>query len=175
MTHPSVMNVSPKTSFMRKVANLSEKRDLTLSSKTHPVLNRGVTPGLQSVFHLACLFLETNCACILGTCRFGGFLSVLTATLSAFENTRASCFVPKCWVGFLSLVRIMSLSECMRAVMTSLADLSHQLPGHHRFGVDVEHELHSWAPGNRFHNFTLLCQTSNECPHQEVIDDVMVF
>ena len=160
---------------MRKIANLPEKgfdsfvqNSPSIESWRHSrspkrVPSRLPLPGNQLRLHL------------LGACRFGGFLSVLTATFSAFENTLASCFVPKCWVGFLNLVRIMSLSECMPAVMTSLADFSHQLPGHHRFGVDVEHVLHSWAPWYRFHNFTLLCQTSNECPHQEVIDDVMVF
>ena len=72
----------------------------------------------------------------------GVFLSVLTARLLARENTMASCFVPKCWVGFLSLVRVLSL-ECVRVVATSLADLSNQLPGHYRFEVFVEHQLNS--------------------------------
>ena len=70
------------------------------------------------------------------------FLSFLTAKLLAFENSIASCFVPKCWVGFPSVVRVLSL-ECVRIVATSLADLSNQLPGDHRFEVDVEHQLNS--------------------------------
>ena len=143
MTQPSGMNVPPNTGFIRKVANLPDKGILAHSSDLYQILSRGVTPSLQSVAQLVCLFLETNCTCTLGACRCGGFLSVLTARLSAFENTLASCFVPKCWVGFLSLVRTMSFLECMRALATSLDVFSHQLPGHYRFEVDVEHELYS--------------------------------
>ena len=62
---------------------------------------------------------------------------------SAFEDTLASCFVPKCWVGFLSVVRILSFLECMRAVMASFAGFSHELSGHYRIETNVEHEPRS--------------------------------
>ena len=141
MTHPSGMNVSPNTGFMRNVANLPD-RNLALSSNPQPISSRGITPSLKSVAQLICLFQETTRACILGACNLGVFLSVLTARLLAFENTLASCFVPKCWVGFLSVVRILPL-ERIRIAVTSLADLSNQLSGHHRLAVDVEYQLDS--------------------------------
>ena len=128
--------------LLAKSCEHTRKRDLTLSSKTHPVFSRGVTPGLQSVAELVCLLLETNCACILGACRLWRLpVRLDSQALCLRKHTCTSCFVPKCWVGFLSLVRIMSFLECMRAVMTSLADFSYRLPGPYEFEVDVEHGL----------------------------------
>ena len=51
-----------------------------------------------------------------------------------------------CWVGFLSVVRVLSL-ECVGILAASLADFSNQLSGHYRFEVDVEPaQLHNADP-----------------------------
>ena len=94
---------------------------------------------------LVCLFHETTRVSTLGACSLGDFLTILAARLLAFEDTIASCFVPKCWVSFLSELRVMSL-ECDRAVPISLAELPNQLSGHHRTEVDVERQLDTIVP-----------------------------
>ena len=128
------MNVSPNTGFMRKSSKQTRQRNLAHSSNLHLILSPGIAPGFESVAQLVCLFQETTRASILGAGCLGVFLSVLTARLLAFENTIASCFAPKCWVGFLSVVRVLSL-ECVRIVAASLAVFSNQLSGHDRFEV----------------------------------------
>ena len=70
----------------------------------------------------------------------GVLLTILATRLLVHENTIASCFVPKCWFCFFSVVRALPL-ECVRAVPISLADLSNQLSGHYRSEVDVERQL----------------------------------
>ena len=137
MTHPSGMNVSPDTSSMRKEANLPDKGDLAHSPDLYPTLFRSITSGLQSVAQLICLFQEPTRASMLGASCLGVLLTILAARLLAFEGTIPSCFVPKCWVGFLSVMRVLSL-ECVRVVTISLADLANQLSGHYRSEVDVE-------------------------------------
>ena len=73
------------------------------------------------------VFMETNCTFVLGTCRRGVFLPV-------------SDNVPECWVGFLKLVRLLSLAECTRAMVSSFADFPNKLPGHDRFKIDAERD-----------------------------------
>ena len=56
------------------------------------------------------------------------------------EDTHASSS-QKFWVGFLSWVRLLSCVTSMRAVVSSVADFSHELPGHNRFEINVERQL----------------------------------
>ena len=68
------------------------------------------------------------------------FLTILAARLLAFEDTIASCFVPKCWVVSLSVLRVLYL-EYIRVLPIPLAELPNQLSGHYRSEVDVERQL----------------------------------
>ena len=92
-----------------KGSKLTRQGSLVHSSDLCPILSRSIAPGLQSVVQFICLFKEPTRASILGACSLGVLLTILAARLHAFENTIASCFVPKCWVGFLSVLRVLSL------------------------------------------------------------------
>ena len=161
MTHPSGMNVCPTQASCERQYQTMEFGSFV---RHFPILSRSITPGLQSVAQLICLFQEPTRASMLGACSLGVLLTILAARLLAFENTIASCFVPECWVGFLSVLRALSL-ECVRVVTISLADLSNQLSGHYRSEVDVVRQLghHNADPRNGLHNFAFLYQGSDEC------------
>ena len=86
------------------------------------------------------LFQETTRVSALGVCSLRVFLTILAARRLAFEDTIASCFVPDCWVGTISVLRALTL-EYVRVVPIPLAELPNQLPGHHRFEFDAERKL----------------------------------
>ena len=78
---------------------------------------------------------------ILGASSLHAFLTILAASLLAIEeDTIASCFVPDCWVGTISVLRALTL-KFVRLVPIPLAELPNQLPGHHRSEFDAERKL----------------------------------
>ena len=106
------MNVSPYTGFMRKVANSPDKRGLAHTSNLHPILSRGITPGLHSVAQLICLFQEPTRVSILGACCLGVFLSVLDSEASCLRKHHL-CLASFQSAGsaLLSVVRVLSLKH----------------------------------------------------------------
>ena len=122
MTQPSGMNVSPNTRLHAKGSKLTRQRNLAHSSNLHSILSRGITPGLQSVAQLICLFQETTRAAWVSSCRSRqrSFLPSKTQ-LHLASLHKVLVLLPQC--GALPL-------DCVRIVATSLADLSNQLPGH---------------------------------------------
>ena len=142
MKHPSGMNVSPNTRLHAKGSKLTKQRNLAHSSNLHSILSRGITPGLQGVAQLICLFQETTRA----------------AWVSSFRSRQRSFLPSKTQLHLGGALPL----DCVRIVATSLADLSNQLPGHYRLEVDVEHQLDSIlrTPRISLHSLAFLCLTS---------------
>ena len=90
------------------------------------------------------------------------------------KNASASCFVPECWIGFLSLIRNLSGVRCFRVVVSPLAECAYALSGHDRCEINVERDRYAdmWAPKHCLHNFTFLYQRPCERWHQKIINDV---
>ena len=125
---------------MRKVANLPDEGVFAHSSDLYPILIRSVAPGLQGVAQLISLFQVATRVSILGACSLRVFLTILAARLLAFEDTIASCVVPDCWVGTISVLRALTV-EYVRVVLIPPAEHPNQLLGHHRFEFDTERTL----------------------------------
>ena len=158
MTQSSGMWVVAQNGLNMKGGKTSSQRNSTFAPDDHPTLSSNVTPSLQSVAQLVCLFQKPDCACVLGACHLGDFMPVLTARLVVIKNASASCLVPECWIGFSSLVRNLSGVRCFRVVVSPFAESANNLSGHDRFDINVERDPYSvmWASRYSFHNFTFL-------------------
>ena len=138
----SGMKVSPITSYIRKVANLPD----------------GVFDSFAQ--HLLCS--EQQChskSPKRGPTRLPLPENRLQLRI---ENMSFWCPpAPKIWVGIVSLVQVLPFVKRMRAVVSSFAIFSNELPGHDGFEINAERDAFSVVRTRRyrFHHFTLLYQS----------------